>query len=143
MRADETGRGPGRLARTVVSALLVVGGGAHFVLPAHYARLVPGGLGSPRAWVYGTGVVEVAAGALLANRRTRRAGGWLAATVLVVIFPANVKQALDSGGLWWARLPLQVPLVWWALRETRQCQPGPARRDRTAPSSSAGPAGTR
>lgn len=103
--------------RAIVAGLLVAGGGAHFVVPNLYARVVPSLLGSPRLWVYASGVVEVTAGALLAGRRTRRAGGWASAVVLVAIFPANIQHAINEGGLLWARLPLQVPLVWWALRE--------------------------
>lgn len=103
----------------LVAALLVVGGAGHFVVPGTYARIVPPLLGHPRAWVYASGVVEVVAGTLLAGRRTRRVGGYASAAVLVAIFPANVQHALEQGGLWWARLPLQAPLVWWALREAR------------------------
>jgi len=121
----------------VVVAALVAGGAAHFVVPGAYARIVPPALGFPRAWVYASGVVEVAAGALLAGRRTRRVGGYLSAAVLVAIFPANMQHAVNEGGLLWARLPLQVPLVWWALRAGQE-----ANRASTAASSSAGPDGT-
>lgn len=109
-----------RAGRAVVAGLLVVGGSAHFVIPDTYARTVPDALGSPRAWVYGSGVAEVVAGGLLALGRTRRLGGWVAAGVLVAVFPANVQHALDGGGVLWLRLPLQVPLVWWALAEARR-----------------------
>lgn len=137
--------------RHVVAAALVVGGAAHFVIPGTYSRIVPRALGDPRAWVYATGVVEVAAGALLAGRSTRRVGGWLSAVMLVVIFPANVQHALDQGGLLWARLPLQVPLVWWALREGRRPDEaqdgpggpaGPEKRASSWANSSIGPDGT-
>lgn len=109
-----------RPARALVAGLLVIGGGAHFVVPDVYARIVPEALGSPRAWVYGSGVAEVVAGGLLAAGRTRRLGGWVSAVVLVAVFPANLQHAVDGGGLLWARLPLQVPLVWWALQEARR-----------------------
>jgi uncharacterized membrane protein len=39
--------------------------------------------------------------------------------LLVVVFPANVQNALDDGGAFWLRLPLQVPLVVWAHHQTR------------------------
>jgi uncharacterized membrane protein len=58
---------------------------------------------------------------LVAVPRTRRVGGWATAALFVVVFPANVQMALDSGDAsgWyrtavWARVPLQVPLVLWA-----------------------------
>ncbi len=60
--------------------------------------------------------------ALIAAPRTRRFGGLLAALLFVVVFPANVKMAIDwsdrSGwmrALAYGRLPLQIPLVLWAV----------------------------
>lgn len=120
----------------------MVGGAAHFVVPDTYSRIVPPALGAARPWVYGSGVVEVAAGALLAGRRTRRLGGFASAAVLVVIFPANVQHALEGGGLLWVRLPLQVPLIWWALREGLAPQEPVAKRASSPASSSAGADGT-
>lgn len=105
----------------------MVGAGAlHFVIPSSYERIVPRGLGHARALVLMSGVVEIACGALLSQARTRRLGGWLTAGLLVGVFPANVQMALDAGApaglgaaLAWLRLPLQVPLVAWALRQAR------------------------
>ena len=98
----------------------------HFVVPETYERIVPKSLGRPRKLPYVSGVLEVVAGGLLAMRRTRRVGGWLAAAVLVAIFPANIKMAVDGGAeasartaVLWLRLPLQVPLVAWAVQQAR------------------------
>lgn len=124
-----------------LAGIMVTGGSAHFAAPDVYARIVPGALGDPRPWVVASGVAEVAAGVLLAVPQTRRIGGAVTAVVLVAVFPANVKMALDSGGIWWARLPLQLPLVWWAWRESR-LSPHQEKCDRISPSSSAGEAGT-
>ena len=110
---------------------MLVAGAAHFVVPSAYDRLIPRFLGPPRPWIYGSGLAQIVGGALLAARRTRRAGALWTAAVLVLIFPGNVKMALDggipgaSGPLTgpvaaWARLPLQVPLVWWAWRLGRR-----------------------
>jgi uncharacterized membrane protein len=83
----------------------------------------------PSAWaqplVYLSGLAELAGGAaLLAPMPApwwRRAGGWFVAALLVVVFPANVQMALDSPNLLTlGRLPLQVPLVWAAVRVARQ-----------------------
>jgi len=107
---------------------MVTAGILHFVIPDAYARIVPRGLGDARAIVYASGVAEAAAGVLLTSSRTRRLGGWCTAAVLVAVFPANVQMALDArsdGGavqvaVAWLRLPLQVPLVLWALRHARR-----------------------
>ena len=111
-------------------ALLGGAGLTHFTNPGFYEPIVPRSLGSPRAWVLGSGVVELAAAALVARRRTRRIGGFLAAATLVGVFPANVKAALDGGmahldppmsspAVAWWRLPVQAPLIGWALRVAR------------------------
>jgi uncharacterized membrane protein len=102
-----------------LAAFLVVAGAAHFVVPRSYERIVPEALGDPAFWVRWSGVAEIACAGLVAHPRTRRLGALAAAGLFVVVFPANVKMALDGGvpyGLAWARLPIQVPLVWWALR---------------------------
>ncbi|HUR23928.1 MAG TPA: hypothetical protein VMZ73_08670 [Acidimicrobiales bacterium] len=125
-----------------LSGVIVAGGSAHFLAPERYARIVPQALGAPRPWVYASGVAEVAAGLLLALPRTRRVGGIVTAGVLVAVFPANVQMALDAGGIWWARLPFQVPLVWWAWRGSRCWPTAQARCDRISASSPAGDAGT-
>ncbi|HVE93812.1 MAG TPA: hypothetical protein VNB24_02745 [Acidimicrobiales bacterium] len=113
-----------------LSALMLAAGVAHFVVPDRYAAIVPESLGSARAWVYGSGVAELVGAALVAHPRTRRVGGWFVAVLLVAVFPANVKMALDGGApgesgmlgnatAAWLRLPLQVPLVLWALHVAR------------------------
>ena len=55
--------------------------------------------------------------------RTRRLGGLAAALLFLGVFPGNVKMALDASSapaprraLAWARLPLQWPLIAWALK---------------------------
>ncbi|HJV09128.1 MAG TPA: hypothetical protein VJ653_05585 [Acidimicrobiales bacterium] len=105
-----------------LAGFLLVAGAAHFVIPRSYERIVPRLFADPAFWVRWSGVAELACAALVAYPRTRRLGAGAAAGVFVVVFPANVQMALDGGvpyGLAWARLPLQVPLVWWALRVAR------------------------
>ena len=110
----------------LLGSLLVLAGVMHFVVPSAYQRIVPRVLGHSRALVFGSGAAQILTGLLLAWPRTRRLGGWFAAVLLVAVFPANVQMALDGGipgkgfplgspALAWARLPLQVPLVAWAL----------------------------
>ncbi|HVM27473.1 MAG TPA: hypothetical protein VM433_07345 [Mycobacteriales bacterium] len=107
----------------LLAALLVGAGTTHFLAPGPYDAIVPSFLPAPRAWTYGSGVVELLVGAAVAAPRTRRAGATAAAVLLVAVFPANVQMALDPGDVprWLAvaRLPLQVPLVLWALQVRR------------------------
>ena len=108
-----------------LAATMAASGLGHFLVPATYAQIVPHALGAPGPWVRLSGAAEMGCALLLAFRRTRALGGWLTATVLVAVFPANVQMALDGGiagrpfplgspVVAWARLPLQAPLVGWA-----------------------------
>ncbi len=57
----------------------------------------------------------------VALRPTRAIGGLAAGVLFLAVFPANIKMAIDSAdrpagefALALARLPLQIPLIWWA-----------------------------
>ena len=104
----------------LLAAFLGGAGVLHFLAPQFYDRLIPPFLGPPRPWIYASGVAELAVAAAVAVPRTRRTGATAAAALLVAVFPANVYMALDPGDVprWLAvaRLPLQVPLVLWALQ---------------------------
>jgi uncharacterized membrane protein len=115
----------------LLAGLLTVTGTTHFLAPRPYAQIIPEQLPSPYGLVYASGVAELLCAAGLALPRTRRATAWLTAALFVAVFPANIKMALDStdrSELYrlavWARLPVQVPLVWWAVSIARH-----ARRD--------------
>ncbi len=106
----------------LLSGLLTVTGTLHFVAPKAFADIVPPQLPSPFALVYASGVAELACAAGLAVPRTRRIAGWATALLFVAVFPGNVQMALDAGdrsegyrALTYARLPLQLPLVVWAV----------------------------
>ncbi|MBP2340985.1 putative membrane protein [Saccharothrix coeruleofusca] len=117
-------RAPAALA---LAGLLGVAGVTHFARPRPYDSIVPRSLpGGPRAWTYASGAAELALAAAVAAPRTRGLGGLLAAWFFVAVFPANVKMARDfrhksakARAIAYGRLPLQVPLVLWALRVRR------------------------
>jgi uncharacterized membrane protein len=101
-------------------------GTMHFLAPKFFDELIPEPLGNPRAWTYGSGVAEITAGALVLNKQTSRAGAWMTFFVILGVWPGNWKMALDAGAprdaaSWvaWIRLPLQLPMLWWAYRNTR------------------------
>ncbi len=120
-----------RLSLVGLTALIGGSGVLHFVVPRSYQRIVPAPLVEWRGSVVAvSGAAEIMCALLLLMPRTRRVGAWATAALLIVVFPANVQMALDGGypdapfpansavGAW-LRLPLQVPLVWWALSFTR------------------------
>ncbi|WP_436795356.1 DoxX family protein [Actinospongicola halichondriae] len=115
-----------RRSRFALAAVMLGTGTLHFVVPRFYEQLIPDALpGGPRAWVYGSGVAELAAGALLVDRRTERLGAWATFAVFVGVWPGNIHDAIqhpptDARGIGsLIRLPMQIPLFLWALRHTR------------------------
>jgi uncharacterized membrane protein len=102
----------------------------HLVRPQVYEPLVPRSLGDARTWVIGSGVAEIACAAGLSVARSRRSAALASAALLVLVFPGNLHQArravqssrASTGyrAATLARLPLQGPLVAWALRIARE-----------------------
>jgi len=104
----------------------VVAGAAHFAATQLYLRAMPEYMPAPRALVLVSGAAEIAGGLGVMLPSTRRAAAWGLVLLLVAVFPANVWMAMHPERFaeipqWalWARLPLQVPLIWWAWRFTR------------------------
>ncbi|MET0190741.1 MAG: hypothetical protein ABW212_17200 [Pseudonocardia sediminis] len=114
-------------AARILAAFLGVAGVAHFVIPGPFDSMIPGPLpGDPRFWTYLSGVAELTVAALIAVPRTRRIGGYAAAALFVAVFPANIAMAIDwsdrsvgQQAIAYGRLPLQIPLIWWAWRVAR------------------------
>jgi uncharacterized membrane protein len=113
--------------RAAIGLVALLGGSGvlHFAVPKPYDAIVPPALpGSARTWTYLSGVAELAVATAVAVPRTRRLGGMLAAWLFVAVFPANVQLAINyqrtgkplpAKLIALARLPLQAPLVRWAL----------------------------
>ncbi len=110
----------------------VVAGVLHFVVPELYVQIVPPIFPAALAFVYLSGLAEIAVGIGLLIPRTRRRAAWATVALLVAIFPANVYMAthgvviegLPGGGdpsaaVRWGRLPLQGVLILLALWYTR------------------------
>jgi uncharacterized membrane protein len=116
-----------RLALGGLAALVGGSGVLHLVAPRPYERIVPTPLAPWRSEVVVvSGVAEIVCALALLLPRTRPRGAVATAVLLVAVFPANVQMALDGGvggaafpassaTLAWLRLPLQAPLIWWAL----------------------------
>lgn len=110
-----------------LAGLLATSGAIHLVKPEVYEPIMPRAVPAKRAVIYGSGVVELVCAAGLLHPRTRRAAGWLSTGLLLAVYPANVKMAVDAQrghnvalrGASLARLPLQFPMVWTAYRTAR------------------------
>jgi uncharacterized membrane protein len=114
---------PGRIAL----AVLFLGAGAlHFVLTATYMRIMPAYLPAHRELVLISGAFEMLGGLGLLVPATRHLAAWGLVALLIAVFPANLTMVTDHAHfpgvpLWaaWLRLPLQLPLMWWAWLYTR------------------------
>jgi len=107
-----------------LGALFVGTGTLHLARPELFQALVPAGLPAPDLIILASGVAELAcAGALLSGARW---AGPASALLLVAVFPGNVAFALATAAdprasslliaAAWARLPIQLPLIWAALQ---------------------------
>jgi uncharacterized membrane protein len=81
----------------------------------------------PYAMIYLTGILEAILGLLLLFNKTRRLSAWGIIALLVFVFPANIQMLINyinenNPKLWIAilRLPLQIPLIYWAWTFTRE-----------------------
>jgi len=117
------------ISRWVLTVFMVAAGINHFVSPAPYAGMVPAALPAPWALVYVSGVAEILGGLGLILPATRRLAAWGLIALLIAVFPANLNMAMNHLPLgarhvpaWalWARLPLQLVLLWWASLYARR-----------------------
>ncbi len=120
------------LGTKMVVAAFVASGTVHLVRPQVFEPIVPRVLPRKRELVYASGAAELACAAGMLAPQTRRVAGLASAGILVGVFPANVQMAVDAQraitrkgstrrrqimrGVAVARLPLQVPMIRWALR---------------------------
>ncbi len=131
MAAPSTVGGEPRRVPWAMLALMGGAGTTHFTNPGFYDAIVPKWLpGSARTWTYLSGVAELGSAALMALPRTRRIGGWASFATILAVWPANWQSALDGGmpsqkppfdsaAASWIRLPLQLPMLWGALKVAR------------------------
>lgn len=119
------------MAVPALAGMFAVAGAIHVARPEVFDAIVPRRLPGPsRFWTYSSGLAELALAWLVLCRRTRSVGGLLSAVFLVAVFPANVRTVRvvrrrppPARLIAMARLPLQVPLIWLALRVARDDGP--------------------
>jgi uncharacterized membrane protein len=111
------------IARTILAILFILAGCLHFIAPQPYIKIVPPYLPAHLSIVYISGAAEILGGLGLLIPTTRQAAAWGLVILLIAILPANLYMAtahLPAPGLmgqsWaqWLRIPLQLPLIYWA-----------------------------
>ncbi len=114
----------------IPGVLFVVAGALHFIRPEMYEAIVPPLLGHPREFVAMSGIAEIAGGVGLMLPPTQRAAGIGLIALLLAVWPANIWMAIDAERFanvtlaWalWARVPLQLLLIWWIERVSRKAR---------------------
>lgn len=116
-----------RIGRILLGGLFIGAGFAHFALMRTYADIVPDYLPAHRELVLVSGAAQIAGGVGLLLPRTRRAAALGVAALVLLVFPANIwmaqhpeRYANVPQWLLWARLPLQIPLLFWVLCYARK-----------------------
>jgi len=107
--------------------LLYIGAGTlHFIATPMYERIMPAYLPAHHVLVLFSGAAEILGGLGVIVPGRRRAAAWGLVCLLVAVFPANLWMAqhpelFPTGPVWamWLRLPLQLPLIWWAYHYTQ------------------------
>lgn len=114
-----------RFARRAFGPFMAGMGVLHLAKPEVFSAAMPSYLPAHRELILLSGAVELVAGLSTMHPKTRPFGRRLAAATIVGVFPANVEMAMHPerfpklpGGrrTLIARLPLQVPLFFVALR---------------------------
>ena len=112
------------LGTKILFTIFLVSGFFHIFNPGVFEPLIPPFLGSKLFWIYLSGVAELLCAYGLLKRKS-----WapkFTSVVLVIIWVGNWWYAIDV--TWfkdssifliigsWLRLPLQIPLIKWALK---------------------------
>lgn len=117
------------MKRWFLAAILFPAGILHFTSPEKFERILPPKAPWRKAAVYVSGAAELILGTAFTMRKWSKYAGRPAAVFFILIFPANVYMAVNKiplrpNGrsyplLYWLRLPLQLPLIQWALECSR------------------------
>jgi len=117
-----------RTGRLLMGSLYLTAGVLHFLITRRYMAIVPPYLPAHRELVYVSGAAEIAGGLgiLTPVPAVQRAAAWGLVALLIAVLPANLYMATASQAFptipnWiaWLRLPLQLPLIYWAWLYTR------------------------
>lgn len=111
----------------LLAGIFTVSGVTHLVKPEVFEPLMPGWVPRHREVIVWSGVAELGCAAGLLHPATRRTAGLVSTTVLLGVFPGNVKMAVDASrtrsarfkAIAYGRLPLQLPMIRIAWRAGR------------------------
>jgi uncharacterized membrane protein len=114
--------------RAMLPGLLFISTGImHFTAAPGFRAIVPPQLGHADVLVAISGVAEICGGLGLLIPFTRRAAAIGLIALLIAVWPANIYMAIAAkdfasvapAWLIWARVPLQLLLIWWVIAALR------------------------
>jgi uncharacterized membrane protein len=116
------------LFRLLLAILFIAAGTLHFLIPQTYVRIMPPYIPAHLLLVHISGACEILGGlGLVFSPPIRSLAAWGLVALLITVMPANIYMATDHASYpsipAWAlylRLPLQLPLIWWAWLYTRR-----------------------
>ncbi len=121
----------GNVSSALLAVFFVIAGVLHFVFTPNYMKIMPPWLPWHAMLVIISGACEIAGGVGVLWHRTRRWAGYGLIALCLAVLPANLQMLLNAQATgasvpWmaalWMRLPLQLLLIAWIWRATRQRQ---------------------
>jgi uncharacterized membrane protein len=111
----------------LLAGILGASGVIHLARPQTYEPLMPDFVPAHREVILASGVLELLCAGGLLNPGTRQLAGWASVALLLGVYPANIKMAVDASRTHHAgfkaaafgRLPLQLPMIWSAWKAAR------------------------
>lgn len=115
-----------RVGQCLLGLAAIGAGAGHLAFQKLGASIVPDYLPAHRELVVLSGVSAIAGGVAVLLPPTRRPAAWGLVAWLIAVYPANVWMAQHPERYrpipeWMllARLPFQIPMIWWTWRYTR------------------------
>ena len=106
----------------LMAIIYIIAGLNHFRNPRMYIRIIPPFFSNPKLINILSGIAELVLGILLCIPVTSSAAAWGIIALLIAVFPANIfmytNEKAGFGLPKWvlfARLPLQILLMFWAF----------------------------
>ena len=112
-------------SRTLLGATFILAGINHFRNPAPYLQIMPDYLPAHEELIAISGAAEILGGLGVLLPKTQRAAAWSLILLLLAVFPANIYAAQNGMEVFgkdvpkwalWARLPMQILLIWWVYK---------------------------
>lgn len=111
------------ISKILLAAFFILAGINHFRSPEFYLNIMPDYVPAHELMVQLSGVTEIVAGIMLLIPGLSRWGAWFIIAHLVVFFTVHfwmIQHAADRYAevplaLLWARIPLQVIFIVWAM----------------------------